>query len=198
VVHHGGSANQTPAQSGVVVSFTNPGGPHADISAASNVTMAISVTNWPWLHPKDSLALVFPLEPSNNTTEQLAAGPTDTIDCIASDSHDMEESVTWSPQAIGTDASGDVIPVSPSTAVFGTGNNATLDVLIPGGSTGFVSIQYTLTVAVVAHPVTAAVPFLEAVGVTVGAGAVGVLAILEVRRAWSRPPDLAEGAEADR
>jgi hypothetical protein len=196
VDRHGGGNTSSPA--GVTVLITAPGGSGASVSAATNVTLAISISEWPWLHPKDTLALLLPLWPSNTSSAHLADGGTDTMNCVASDSNASKEYFSWAPQVEATDASGDVLSLAPSTAVLGGGPNATLEVLVPGVSSGLVGLQYAVTIAVVTHLGGASLPESEVLAAGLGAGIVGIALCIQFRATWARSSSLQRAEEDPR
>jgi hypothetical protein len=182
----------------LTVTFSASGGPSTNLSQASAVSMTITLAKWPWIHPTDSLALELPIAPRNSSEEMLLNGSTDTMDCADARSQQVREFLQWSPTALVTDPSGDVIPQAPAAAVLGSPSNATVEVLVPGGSPAFVGLQYTVDIGVLPIVPPTSLPTAELVAALLGVGVLGGGLIIAVRWAWSRPSDLTNVSEDSR
>lgn len=174
----------------VIVLMVNPAGPQAPAAGASAVTMTITVNNWPWIHPVDSLTLLLPIWPNDTTSEHLAEGGTNTMNCVGNDSQQAQEFFTWGGQVIAVDPKGTDVTLATAASVTGSPQNSTVAVVLPGSSAGYAQYQYAVHLGILFTPPVASVPMVDGL-VGVGIGGLVLLALVAgIRRTWSRPPSL--------
>jgi hypothetical protein len=181
----------------VAVDISAPGGSGVNATAASEVTLSITVAKWPWIHPTDSLAMLLSLAPGNATGEHLSAGATNTMEVVANATGDLREYFAWSAAATVTDPSGDVFQLVPAAAVTLNNSSTIVELVVPGGTPGFVDLQYGVVLGLPVTNPEGSLPTVVVAEVVVVGGALGTAAVAVMRWTWNRPPALGAIPEKD-
>jgi len=159
----------------------------ADASHADQVSFQLSILNWPWQSPQDTLALEVPIWSAVSTSEHIVVGsPSSTrVESVSNASGQPMEYFQASDSANGTSGA---MAVSAHTVVVAGKGSTTLS--FGSGAGGSKAIAYQATLGITPGTRVLGLPLYDYIAVAGGAGLLALVVGVGTRRVRRRPSDL--------
>ncbi|HTT35985.1 MAG TPA: hypothetical protein VMH78_09010 [Thermoplasmata archaeon] len=185
------AAGNPVGSTNVTVGFTASAAGSQAMASGRLVGLSISIGSWPWIDPHDLVGLSMPLLPRTAGLETLANASTpDTMDCVDTDSADVQEYFAWSSSATAVSGSGTPMSLGTNATIEGGPRAATVEIALEGSSGGYSAIRFNATVGLMPPEAVGGAPLAYALPLIAVAVAGAIVAAVHLERVRRRPPAL--------
>jgi hypothetical protein len=166
-----------------------------NVAVADQVTLQLSILDWPWQNSSDTLALVVPIWSAFSTTEHMVVVSPSAPRVESVQSSNGQPLEYFAAGVSATTATGASVSVSPQTSL--TNGIATTTLTLGPGAGGARALAYEATLGITPSTRVLGLPLYDYAAVAGGAGLVALAVGVGTRRIRRRPSDLTYVEESE-